>query len=188
MILSDRTITLRHILGESFVQPFPAAGPQPCSIDLTLGTRIGILGMPRTPEGLSRGAVDPARSVLPEVTYKAIPPDQHYPLEPGEFVLAETAEVIVIPADKVGFIWNRSSLARIGLSIHPNACLFDPGWRGVGTLELFNLSRNRILLRPGMAAGQLVVSALTSVAERPYGSDGLGSRYQGAEGVEGAKI
>jgi dCTP deaminase len=37
-------------------------------------------------------------------------------------------------------------------------------------------------LWPGMKIGQLCLFRLSSPAQRPYGSDGVGSRYQGQRG------
>ena len=47
------------------------------------------------------------------------------------------------------------------------------------TLELNNLTRVPIKLYAGLPIAQLSVMALDRPAERPYGSQGLGSHYQG---------
>lgn len=181
-VLSDRELRVGR-----YIVPLNPNAVQPVSIDLTLGDRVGIGGTPRTRDNQSRGYIDPKRGVLPEITYRTISDDKPYRLEAGTFVLGQTAETITVPDDCVAFVWNRSSLARIGLLNNPMAGLADPGWQGVLTLEFYNMSRYPIILTPGMPAGQLVVMRLTSPAERPYGSDGLGSKYQGASSVEGAK-
>ena len=54
-----------------------------------------------------------------------------------------------------------------------------PGWRGTLTLELNNLTRVPIKLYPGLPIAQLSFMALDRPAQRPYGSPGLGSHYQG---------
>lgn len=170
-----------------FVVPFDPDRVQPCSIDVVCGGRVGIPGTPRTKDGMARGYIDPVHGIYPETTLRDISAETPFRLEPGAFVLAETAERIVVPDDCVAILWNRSSLARIGLLNNPMAGLADPGWNGVLTVELFNMARWPILLRPGMAIGQLIVLRLTSPAERPYGSAGLGSKYQHAQAVEGAR-
>ena len=50
------------------------------------------------------------------------------------------------------------------------------------TLELSNTATMPILLYPGMKIGQLCFFDLSSPAEYPYGSSGLGSHYQGQRG------
>jgi dCTP deaminase len=55
----------------------------------------------------------------------------------------------------------------------------DPGWRGNLTLELSNVSNLPIALYPGMRIGQISFLVLSSPVDRPYGSPGLGSKYQG---------
>ena len=72
-----------------------------------------------------------------------------------------------------------SSLGRLGLIVHATAGFCDPGWKGTLTLELNNLTRIPIKLYPGLPIAQLSFMTLDAPAERPYGSPGLGSHYQG---------
>ena len=51
--------------------------------------------------------------------------------------------------------------------------------RGTLTLELNNLTRVPIKLYPGLPIAQLSFMTLDRPAQRPYGSPGLGSHYQG---------
>ena len=57
-----------------------------------------------------------------------------------------------------------------------------PGWDGHVTLELSNVANLPITIYPGMKIGQLSFVQLTEPAERPYGSEGIGSKYQGQRG------
>ena len=100
-------------------------------------------------------------------------------LQPGEFVLASTLESITLPDDLVGRLEGKSSLGRIGLLIHSTAGYVDPGWEGHLTLELSNVAKLPITLYYGMRIGQISFLRLTSAADNPYGSAGLGSKYQG---------
>ena len=77
---------------------------------------------------------------------------------------------------------HNSSLGRLGLLTHSTAGFIDPGFTGHITLELSNVANLPITLWPGMKIGQLCLFRLSSPAERPYGSDGVGSRYQGQRG------
>jgi deoxycytidine triphosphate deaminase len=74
---------------------------------------------------------------------------------------------------------HNSSLGRLGLIVHATAGFCDPGWKGTLTLELNNLTRVPIKLYPGLPIAQLSFMALDAAAQRPYGSPGLGSHYQG---------
>ena len=50
------------------------------------------------------------------------------------------------------------------------------------TLELSNVANLPITIYHGMKIGQLSFVQLTEPAASPYGSDGLGSKYQGQQG------
>ena len=67
----------------------------------------------------------------------------------------------------------------IGLAIHSTAGFADPGWKGHLTLELGNLARLPITLYFGMKIGQISYLRLSTAAGRLYGSEELGSKYQG---------
>jgi deoxycytidine triphosphate deaminase len=89
----------------------------------------------------------------------------------GQFVVGRT----FIPT-------HNSSLGRLGLLTHSTAGFLDPGFVGHVTLELSNVANLPITLYPGMRIGQIAVFQLTTAAERPYGSRGVGSKYQGQRG------
>jgi deoxycytidine triphosphate deaminase len=74
---------------------------------------------------------------------------------------------------------HNSSLGRLGLLIHSTAGYVDPGWKGNLTLELSNVANLPIALYFGMRIGQISFFRMSSPVERPYGSKGLGSKYQG---------
>jgi deoxycytidine triphosphate deaminase len=77
---------------------------------------------------------------------------------------------------------HNSSLGRLGLMTHSTAGFLDPGFHGHVTLELSNVANLPITLYPGMRIGQIAVFQLTTPAERPYGSRGSRSKYQGQRG------
>jgi dCTP deaminase len=103
-------------------------------------------------------------------------------LHPGEFMLGSTTERIAIPDDIVGRLDGKSSLGRLGLVIHSTAGFVDAGWDGHITLELSNVANLPITLYPGMKIGQISFFQMTTPADRPYGSEGLGSKYTGQRG------
>ena len=76
----------------------------------------------------------------------------------------------------------KSSLGRLGLLIHSTAGFIDPGWDGHVTLELSNVANLPITIYAGMKIGQLSFVQLAEPTDHPYGSSGLGSKYQGQRG------
>jgi dCTP deaminase len=108
--------------------------------------------------------------------------DEPFVLHPGEFVLGSTFEQVKLPDDLAGRLEGKSSLGRLGLLTHSTAGFIDPGFIGHITLELSNVANLPITLWPGMKIGQLCLFRLSSPAEHPYGSAGVGSRYQGQGG------
>jgi deoxycytidine triphosphate deaminase/intein/homing endonuclease len=71
---------------------------------------------------------------------------------------------------------------RGGVFVSNTAGFVDAGFSGQLTLELSNVANLPISIYPGMLVGQLCVFRMTSPAERPYGSDRAGSKYQGQRG------
>ena len=66
---------------------------------------------------------------------------------------------------------------RGGVFVSNTAGFVDAGFSGHLTLELSNVANLPITLYPGMKIGQLCLFEMTSPAERPYGSQDLGSKY-----------
>ncbi|EXI61798.1 dCTP deaminase [Mannheimia granulomatis] len=89
-------------------------------------------------------------------------------LHPGELALATTLESVKLPANIVGWLDGRSSLARLGLMVHVTAHRIDPGWEGKIVLEFFNAGKLPLALRPNMAIGALSFEILSGDAAKPY--------------------
>lgn len=94
--------------------------------------------------------------------------DEAFFLHPGDLALATTLESVTLPANIVGWLDGRSSLARLGLMVHVTAHRIDPGWEGKIVLEFFNAGKLPLALRPNMAIGALSFEVLSGYAERPY--------------------
>ena len=149
---------------------------QPSSIDVRLDRYFRVFQNSRYTH------IDP-REQQDELTTPVEPDgDDPFVLHPGEFVLGSTFEAISLPDDLAGRLEGKSSLGRLGLLTHSTAGFIDPGFSGHITLELSNVANLPITLWPGMKIGQLCLFRLSSPAERPYGSEGVGSRYQGQRG------
>src|SRR5437763_3525370 len=118
----------------------------------------------------------------------AVKPDEPFILQPGEFVLGSTLERVALPDDLVARLEGKSSLGRLGLLIHSTAGYVDPGWDGFLTLELSNVANLPITLYPAMKIGQISFFRLTTAADRPYGSQDRGSKYQGQRGPTASRF
>jgi dCTP deaminase len=160
MILSD--VTLRAMLPQLIQRPDPEL-VNPASIDIRIGKRI---------LGESQSGMDREITVI----------DEPYLLDPGEFVLVPTMEWLMVPNGFAMELRLKSSSARRGYD-HSLAFWFDPGWSGIGTMEIRNVTRmQRLPLKWGQRFAQIIVHKLDRDAEHPYQG-----RYQGAAGVEPAK-
>ncbi len=89
-------------------------------------------------------------------------------LHPGDLALATTLETVKLPANIIGWLDGRSSLARLGLMVHVTAHRIDPGWEGKIVLEFFNSGKLPLALRPNMVIGALSFEVLSNEAARPY--------------------
>jgi dCTP deaminase len=177
VILSDRTIKLMMKKGLIKIDPEPTdEALQPASIDLHLAGDF--LTFPWI-----RDSIDP--ECPPEMDRETF--SEPRLLLGGEFILGSTVERISLADGIVARLDGKSSLGRLGLAVHSTAGFIDPGFKGNITLELKNLNRYPILLHKGMAIGQICFMRTSTVCLRPYGSKGLGSKYQDSEGVVGPK-
>ena len=173
MVLSDHTIKEELEKGRIVIDPLDPADIQPASVDLRLDRQILVFSNSRRPHIDVRMGMDDLTETV------RIEDEIPFILHPGEFVLGSTLEHIELPDDLVARLEGKSSLGRIGLVIHSTAGFVDPGWKGHLTLELSNLARLPITLYYGMKIGQISYLRLTTPADRLYGSEGLGSKYQG---------
>lgn len=173
MVLSDHSIKEELAVGRIVIDPCDPGDIQPSSVDLHLGASFQVFRNSRypyiDPTVEQRGLMDMVEATVGEP----------FVLHPGEFALGATVERIGLTTDIVARLEGKSSLGRLGLLIHSTAGYIDPGWNGTLTLELSNVANLPIVLTPGMAIGQISFMRMTTPVDRPYGSPGLGSKYQG---------
>jgi dCTP deaminase len=176
MVLPDRVIRRLIEDGRIGIDPYDPTLMQPSSLDVRVDRLFRVFRNSRYPyidvkceqEGLTE---------LVEVVG-----EEAFILHPGEFVLGSTLEQVRLPDDLVARLEGKSSLGRLGLLIHSTAGFIDPGFDGHVTLELSNVANLPITIYPEMKIGQLSFMELVEPAERPYGADGMGSKYQGQRG------
>lgn len=177
MVLSDRDIKSELEAGRIVIEPLDLDDVQPASVDVRLGSNFRIFRNSR------HTYIDP-RNAQPDLTETVVVPEgEAFVLHPGQFALGTTLERVGLPDDVLGKLEGKSTLGRLGLMIHSTAGYVDPGWQGELTLELSNVATLPIMLWPGMRIGQLSFERMSSPVERPYGSAGLGSHYQGQMGA-----
>ena len=176
MLLSDRDLRAEFDAGRLGLDPFDAEMLQPSSIDVRLDRFFRVFVNTKYTH------IDPAQQQDDLTSLVEPDGDEPFVLHPGEFVLGATFEQVSLPDDLAGRLEGKSSLGRLGLLTHSTAGFIDPGWDGHVTLELSNVANLPITIYHGMKIGQLSFVQLTEPAEKPYGSGGLGSKYQGQKG------
>lgn len=164
MILSDAGIIKALHNKDLIVSPIKENQIQPASIDLRLD---------RTLLTLDGEEIDIF--------------DEAYLLQPNEFILGSTLEYVEIPSTMVGRVDGRSSIGRLGVMIHITAGYIDAGYCGNITLEIYNVSNKAFPLKYDDSICQLVIELLNEPCIRPYGTDGLGSKYHCSDGVVGSR-
>lgn len=131
---------------------------QPNGVDITLESIAVFLGAGTL-------SVDNASRVLPETEDIAFGSDGRVRLDPGCY-LVRFNEVVNLPADVMAYTRPRSSLLRVGVSLH-NA-VWDAGYsgRGVGLLVVYNL--RGFIVEHNARIGQLVFHQLAAATATGY--------------------
>lgn len=176
MLLSDRDIRARVDMGDIELDPFTPEMIQPASIDVRLDRFFRVFN------DRQYTYVDPAEDQGELTEQFSVAQGEPWILHPGEFVLGSTLERVHISGQIAARLEGKSSLGRLGILTHSTAGFIDPGFNGYITLELSNVSPLPVKLWPGMKIGQICFFELSSPAEHPYGSQALGSHYQGQRG------
>jgi len=178
-ILSDREIRALCETEPAMLSPFvptqmgrPSYGLGSYGYDLRLGRRFLV------PLGGVNAVLDPVD--FPDSHFRQIEGEGIFELSPNSQVLAESVERFAMPDDVCGVCWGKSSYARCGLLV--NVTPLEPGWRGVLTIELANVSPLPIRLHVGQGIAQ-VVFFRGDRPDRTYGEKEAGGGYQDQPGV-----
>jgi dCTP deaminase len=159
MILVDWQIRDRIVRGFISIEPYDPKLVQPNSLDIRLGSHF-VWYKP------GEGVIDPynQKTITSGVEEARA---ESFVLQPGQFVLAETLECIGLPDNIVATIEGKSSIARLGVTLHQTGGWIDAGFRGTITLEMCNVNSRPVKVHAGMPIGQLVFYS-TERAEFPY--------------------
>lgn len=108
-----------------------------------------------------------------------------YILEPGEFILGSTIESFKMPRDMLGFLDGRSTIARLGITIHITATVTDSLYEDERTitLEIQNAGNLRVALSYEMPIGSMLFTMLDQAVEQ-----GTKSQYRNQKGVVAANL
>ena len=136
------------------------------SIDLRLADIFTV------PKPLSRGisiSIDPSVTSAEDVFNEyakddVVPSGERFELKPGAFVLGYTLEKVSLPNYLAARVEGRSSMARLGVSIHQTAPTVQANFSGQLRLEISNVGPYTVLLEPGTRFCQLIVEKLSSPA------------------------
>lgn len=140
MILTGDEIQKKIALGEIEISPFRDTNLGPNSYDITLDNKIKIY------------MNDELDAKAPNLTVDLHINDNGLLLLPGKLYLGQTKEMTW--SDKyVPLLEGRSSMGRLGVSIHATAGFGDLGFRGNWTLEISCIQPVKIY--PNMRVGQI---------------------------------
>jgi dCTP deaminase len=159
VILTDREIRIALKDGAIIIDPQPdlSVAITSTAIDLTL-SEVFKEWTPIAGVQISPGTKDYKYSELAKKFQ--IDAKEPYVLKPKSFVLGWTAEKISIPIKSrlAARVEGKSSLARLGVSIHVTAPVIHSGFKGNIQLEIFNFGPHEIVLNKGMWICQLDTS------------------------------
>ena len=185
-ILSDKDIKEHLKSGKIVINPLtnPKVQIQPSSVDLRIGREFKGFRIIRKP------CIDPMDQSDLESYMESFYIDEGEPfiIHPGEFALATTYETIKLPNDLVARVEGRSSMGRLGVTMHVTAGYIDPGFHGKITLEISNIGKMPVALYTGQRVCQIVFETMTSPSEKPYGHPDWDSKYMGQKSPVTSKI
>jgi len=161
MILVDWQIVDRIRRGFITIDPYDPELVQPNSLDIRLGNHF--VWYETSDDVIDPFERDSVTSKTQEMTAESVI------LYPGQFMLAETMELIELPDNIVASIEGKSSIARLGVELHQTGGWIDAGFRGSITLEMCNVNHRPVRIHAGMSIGQLVFYS-TERAACPYNS------------------
>ncbi len=185
-ILSDRDIIKYLDEGKITIDPLedPSRQIQPSSVDLRIGNEFKGFRIIRKPciDPLDKSDLD---SYMESFHIKQGEP---FIIHPGEFALATTYETVKLPDDLVARVEGRSSMGRLGITMHVTAGDIDPGFEGKITLEISNIGKMPVALYTGQRVCQIVFETMTTPSLRPYGHPERDSKYMGQDKPVTSKI
>lgn len=184
-ILSDKTIKEYLEEGKIVIDPLKDEQQiQPSSVDMRLGDEFKVFKVIRKPY------IDPKdeEDIAEYMESSTVPEGEAFIIHPNEFALATTQEYVKVPDDLVARVEGRSSMGRLGVTMHVTAGYVDPGFEGRITLEISNIGAMPVALYPCQRVCQLVFETMTTPAELPYGHPKRNSKYMNQLKPESSRV
>jgi dCTP deaminase len=176
MILTGKKIAEARASGDITIDPFDRENVGPNSLDVTLAPELLVYDCE---------VLDP-RARNPTIPFTI--PSDGFILQPGELYLGSTVEKvgsnIYVPC-----LEGRSSLARLGLSIHQTAGFGDLGFIARWTIEIMVIRPVRIYA--GMRIGQFAFYAVKGEVDQLYRGkygQGSGSSVEASKSFEDREV
>lgn len=157
MILSDKEIreySLRS--GDPLIEGFCEDQLQGASYDVSISEKLTILKH-------SGSIIDLSNDDDVDIYEQKIIDNNGYLLLPGEYILAELMEKFNIPSNLIAHVRPRTRFTRCGILIADQH--FNPTYRGVLQVGIFNGGANSILLKKGVRIAQIVFEELKSIPD-----------------------
>jgi dCTP deaminase len=172
MVLSD--IEIRAEINAKRLIFDPAIGDEDrigsSSVDLLLHEELLIL--PERVRGVSIDPSDDEIHIMDILTRhgetKTLSQNDYHTMDPNRLVIGKTLEVVKLPLHLAARIEGKSSLARLGLSVHITAPTVMAGFSGRLYLEMNNVGPFPIQLKAGMKIAQLILEHVGLPALESY--------------------
>ena len=168
MILSDLDISNAIGRGVIKIDPLNKEDIRTNSVDVHLSKHLSVY------KGRTIDAKE--NNLTHEITIE----EEGFVLFPDRLYLGSTIEYTEAH-EHVPFIEGKSSVGRLGISVHATAGVGDVGFCGHWTLEISVVQPVRVY--PGMPIAQLLFFEVSSQPIRRYGGDGSKYQKQGAKPV-----
>lgn len=184
-VLCDRQIEeLSHSLG--MISPFEPGIKRPGKIsyglthtgyDCRLGLHMKVL--------LPGGITDPKQPIAFGDGYDVwLREGQIFRLEAQQVALVETVEFFRMPADVTGWVANKSTWVRCGISLP--FTILEPGWNGCPTFLVANHSPRPVNLYAGEGLCQVLFTLASKTPSTDYAAKE--GKYQGQSSLTTPKV
>jgi dCTP deaminase len=174
MILTDREIISAISNKQISITPPPSpTAYSSTSVDLMLARQIRLWNQIVRGTEVTVCPGDPSYSyerVAKAYTTPIEIPNEGYTLEPGHFLLGWTIENVDFPCHSriCARVEGKSSLARLGISIHQTAPIIHAGFKGPIQLEISHNGVLPVKLIVGMPICQLILEQTFGTPDKGY--------------------
>lgn len=158
MILSKKDILKEIKKNKIKITPFHEKNINGASIDLTLDNKFR-----KFKRSIRR--IEVSESVDYKDYTNLIEVKDYLILKPNETVLGITKEKIKLPDNVCGWLQGRSRFARLGLLVHISSNFIQPGIDNKQVLEMKNVGKITLKIKPGLKICQLILEKVSSNSE-----------------------